>query len=208
MLNSKTNRIVLIVSAFFVIALVLYALLRDTADLATFNEAKTMLESGQVEKVTATEDYVYLQTPHGKFKIATSETTPELFVNHKVKVGSGSNVIVVLLILVLLLGIGSILFRYRLKRDESSKPVQQVSAASPDMSNPGIVTPVKSDVTFADIGGISDVKEELEPWRRRLMCLFITRAVPLLCISMSVWVQSGCMNFSVQQNRTRLRSFL
>ena len=82
--------------------------------------------------------------------------------NHKVKVGSGSNVIVVLLILVLLLGIGSILFRYRLKRDESSKPVQQVSAASPDMSNPGIVTPVKSDVTFADIGGISDVKEELE----------------------------------------------
>jgi ATP-dependent metalloprotease FtsH len=162
MLNSKTNRIILIVSAFFVIALVMYALLRDTADLATFNEVKTMLESKQVEKVTATEDYIYLQTPHGKFKIATSETTPALFVNHKVKVGSGSSVIIVLLVLVLLLGIGSMLFRYRLKRDETSNTAQQVSAASPDMSDSGVVMPVKSDVTFADIGGISDVKEELE----------------------------------------------
>jgi len=50
MLESKTNRVVLYVSAFLVVVLVLFALLRDNADPITLKEATKILVKPQRQK--------------------------------------------------------------------------------------------------------------------------------------------------------------
>ena len=50
MLNSKTNRIALYVSAFVVIALILFAIFRDNADSITLGQANTILDNRSVKK--------------------------------------------------------------------------------------------------------------------------------------------------------------
>ena len=52
MLNSKTNRTILIISAFVLIALVLFAALRDDADKITLGNAQKILNNGIVKDVT------------------------------------------------------------------------------------------------------------------------------------------------------------
>jgi len=168
--SSKTNRIALVISAFLVIVLILFALLRDRADAITLREAQKLLNSHQVSKVIATKEYVYLKTKENNlYKIASSQVTPRMFVDYKVEIGSKNNILIYLLTFIVLLGLGSLLVKFLQKRGvlsdvsfkKLSKDSADTTATNPlDLSSP--ITPLKSDVTFEDIGGISDVKMELE----------------------------------------------
>ena len=168
--SSKTNRIALVISAFLVIVLILFALLRDRADAITLREAQKLLNSHQVSKVIATKEYIYLKTKENNlYKIASSQVTPRMFVDYKVEIGSKNNILIYLLTFIVLLGLGSLLVKFLQKRGvlsdvsfkKLSKDSADTTATNPlDLSSP--ITPLKSDVTFEDIGGISDVKMELE----------------------------------------------
>ena len=164
--TSKTNRIALIVSAFIIIALVLFALLRDNADAITLNQANSLLQSKSVKKVIVTKEYVYLKTDNGYYKIASSQVTPRMFVDYKVEVGNESNIIIYILFLVLFLGFGSLLVKFLQNRgllgNLNLKSVQSTSAAASSQELNSPIEAIKSDVSFDDIGGISDVKIELE----------------------------------------------
>ncbi|MDH4943810.1 AAA family ATPase [Sulfurimonas sp. C5] len=163
MLNSKKNRIALIGSAFFIIILVLFAILRDNADSITLAQASAMLHDRDVKKVVATEEYVYLKTDNGYFKIASSQVTPQMFTDYKVEVGGDSNILVYILLLVLFLGLGSILLRFLQKRDGlqiTKNGISRDVSTKPEISAP--IEAIKTDVSFDDIGGISDVKLEIE----------------------------------------------
>jgi len=163
MLNSKTNRITLLVSAFFVIALILFAVFRDNASSITLREAQNILENKSVEKIVATKEYIYLKTAKDFYKIASSQVTPKMFVDYKVEVGSDANYIVYALYLVFILGFGSLGFKWLEKRNfQFSRPnaARPTSNLNTDVSAP--IEAIKSDVTFSDIGGIADVKMELE----------------------------------------------
>ena len=165
--TSKINRIILVVSAFLIVALVLFAALRDNADAITLSEARTLLNHREVNKVIVTKEYVYLKTDKGYYKIASSQVTPKMFVDYKVEVGGESNnIIIYILFLVLFLGIGSLVFKFLQKRgffhriEYTNAQNGSASAASFAINSP--IEAIKSDVSFDDIGGISDVKIELE----------------------------------------------
>jgi len=166
MLNFKTNRIVLYVSAFFVVALVLFAVLRDNADQITLRGATEILDNHTVKEVIVTKEYVYLKTDNDFYKIASSQVTPKMFFDYKVEVKSDSNIVIYLLIGVLFLGLGTLILRWWQKQDKNFQEGgglftnRSTSTPSTDLSAP--VEAIKSDVTFSDIGGISDVKIELE----------------------------------------------
>ena len=163
MLNSKTNRIALIVSAFIVISLVLFAILRDNADKITLSDANKILNNHMVKDITVTKEYVYLKTDENCYKIASSQVTPQMFTDYKVEVESGSNAIVYILVIILILGFGTLGLRWWQKREDSpfnSSSLMQGSSSSLESS--GVIEAIKSDVTFDDIGGIADVKIELE----------------------------------------------
>nr|WP_321265481.1 ATP-dependent metallopeptidase FtsH/Yme1/Tma family protein [uncultured Sulfurimonas sp.] len=160
--NSKINRILLYASAFVIIALVLFAILRDNASEITLRDAQKILENQMVKNVTATKDYVYLKTENEFYKIASSQVTPKMFVDYKVEVDSGSNVIVYILFGVLFLGIGTLILRWWQKRLPLYEGGGVQSASKVDLVQNNPVEAIKSDVKFSDIGGISDVKIELE----------------------------------------------
>jgi len=166
MLNSKTNRIALYVSAFVIIALILFAILRDNADSITLNDAKKILDNHTVEKVIASKDYVYLRTSKDSYKIASSQVNPKMFIDYKVEVQSASNVVVYILFAVLFLGVGTLALRWWQKQEQSGSfdigVMGTKSNASADLSSSSPIKPMTSDVSFSDIGGISDVKMELE----------------------------------------------
>ncbi len=163
MLSSKNNRVALYISAFFVFALVLFAILRDNSEDITLSEATSLLHGNEVVKVIATKKHMYLKTNNEMYKIASSQVTPRMFINHKVEVDSGSNVVVYILIFIILAGIGSLLFRWFQKRDDTFfTSTSKATNASPNSELSAKIEPITSDVTFSDIGGISDVKMELE----------------------------------------------
>ena len=167
MLESKTNRIALFVSAFIIIALVLFAILRDNSQAISLAQATELLQSKSVKKVVVTKKYVFLKTDTGYYKIPSSQVTPKMFINYKVEVGSEASVLLYILFIVLFLGLGSLLFRYLQKRnfkliDRVDTEQKGTSSESPLPAGTSVVEAIKSDVSFADIGGINDVKVELE----------------------------------------------
>ena len=167
MLESKTNRIAIYISAFVVIALVLFAILRDNSQAISLSQANTLLQDGSVKKVVVTKKYVFLKTDNGYYKIPSSQVTPKMFINHKVEVGTEANTLIYILLFVLFLGLGSLGFRFLQKKNlkifnnlsSQNSPTNSSSFAEGDSS---VVEAIKSDVSFDDIGGISDVKIELE----------------------------------------------
>jgi len=165
MLTSKTNRIALVLSAFIIIALVLFAALRDNADAITLHQAKALLHNKEVKKVIVTKEYVYLKTAKGYYKIASSQVTPKMFVDYKVEVGNESNnILIYILSLVLILGLGSLFLKFLFSKGFFQRveySTSQNNGANATMVNSPIEA-IKSDVSFDDIGGISDVKIELE----------------------------------------------
>ena len=165
MLNSKTNRIALYISATIIILLVLFALLRDNADPITLREASTMLQEKSVEKVIVSKEYVYLKTKHGVFKIASSQVSPKMFIDQKVEVGGESNLVIYILFSILFLGFFSLILRWWQKQEGftlSNKLISKESSSDARASETSVIEATKSDVSFDDIGGISDVKIELE----------------------------------------------
>ncbi len=160
--SSNTNRILLYVSAFFIIALILFALLRDNASEITLSDAKKILDNRTVAEVTVTKDFVFLKTDDNFYKIASSQVAPKMFIDYKVKVDTGANILIYFLFGVLFLGIGTLILRWWQKREplvEGGGVRQSVKSDSHDSSP---IEAIKSDVKFSDIGGISDVKMELE----------------------------------------------
>jgi len=163
--TSKSNRIALVFSAFIIVVLVLFAILRDNANSITLSQASTMLQEKSVIKVVVSKKYVYLETKNGYFKIPSSQVTPKMFTDYKVEVESDSNIIVFILFGVLILGIGSLIFRYWQKKEGitfTSSGMQKDFSATATSESSCVIEATKSDVSFEDIGGISDVKIELE----------------------------------------------
>ena len=163
MLSSKTNKIALYASAFVVVALVLFAILRDNATHISLREADGILSGNEIESIVATKQYIYIKTSEDVYKIASSQVTPAMFRDHYVEVGGSANVVVYVLFFIILLGIGSLFFRWWQKRNGFSEHTTLKNATADVLADlTSSVKATKSDVSFSDIGGISDVKMELE----------------------------------------------
>lgn len=163
MLNSKTNRIAIYVSAFFLIALVLFAILRDTSDSITLNDATMILENHQVKSVAITKEYIYLKTDDKLYKIAASQLSPMMLREYEVQVRSTTSILLYIVAFVLFLGLFSLFIKFRQGNLSITSLRENASSrATLDTTVYEKIAPIKSDVSFDDIGGISDVKIELE----------------------------------------------
>ncbi|MDX1295769.1 MAG: AAA family ATPase [Sulfurimonadaceae bacterium] len=162
MWNSRQNRIVLYASAFILIGLFIYAFSRDTSTLVSLDKATHLVETNQVQKVLVSEEYIYLKTSGNTFKVAASQLDPKLIAGYPVKAATGSNALTLLLTLFIVFVIGALTFWLWLKRDRLTATSTTTTSGSAQGVPMQKVAPVKSDVTFSDIGGISDVKVELE----------------------------------------------
>ena len=163
MLDSKQNRIILIVSASVIFILVAFALLRDTSKPASLQKVAELVKAKQIETIVENSETYYLQTAHGLYSIPVSQVSPRLLKNYSIEIEKDRSYLLIIVFVILVLGLLSYGFRYWMKQrdhdDSSATPFGISSATSSEGEG---VTPVASDVTFDDIGGIADVKQELQ----------------------------------------------
>jgi len=164
MFNSKQNRIILFVSAGIILTLVAFALLRDTSQVASLNKVAQLVKAKKIQSIVQSEATYYIHTSDVLYSIPVSQVSPRLLKNYSIEVDSDSSFLITIVLVLMALGGLSYGVRYWMKMEiggsESTLPF--ASATSPSSSEGEGVTPVESDVTFDDIGGISDVKQELQ----------------------------------------------
>ena len=161
--NFNRNQLILLASGGIILALLLYALLRDSTNVVSLDEAKEIIVSNQVEKAVIDTQYLYLSTTDkGVVKIPVSNLPVELTAHLKIEAKNGNGWLWFLAILAL---IGAAVWWVMKNRrfeifSQGEKGVSTAVNSEPLLQSTPI--PVKSNVRFSDIGGIGDVKEELE----------------------------------------------
>ena len=163
MLTSKTNKVVLSLSAIIIILLILFAIFRDNTKLTSLANVHKLVDNKKIEKVIISKDFTYLRTKEHIYKIASSQVSPELFKNYRVEIDENSNLIIYILCFVVLVSITSYFVRrWQKKKTISKEPQKAQNLLSEEANLNSPIQSIKSDVKFSDIGGISDVKVELE----------------------------------------------
>ncbi len=160
MLDSKMNRWVLYFSAGILLGLFLFAVLRDKSEPITLTKTNELIEKGLVKRAVLADEKVYLVTDEGTFRIPTVLIDKQNLSKVPVETGSGSYAVQILMVLTIALIIGGVVYRFSLKEPQKDTVAQSGSSVSSGLSEP--ISPSHSDIRFKDVGGIADVKEELE----------------------------------------------
>ncbi|MCL4432171.1 MAG: AAA family ATPase [Epsilonproteobacteria bacterium] len=163
--NFNRNQLILLVSGGIILILLVYALLRDTTDTVSLAEASHLIGAGTVDHAVIDGEYVYLSTrDYGVVKIQSAQLSQELVSQLKIEDKKSYGWIVFILIVGGIIGALGWVYkgRFTFGSLQLNEEVVAVKAHEPESVSNASVIPVKSNVRFSDIGGISDVKEELE----------------------------------------------
>ena len=162
LLNSKKNVTIIVTLLLILLALLSFGILRDSDKLITHNKANTLYTNGDIEKLILDGNYIHIKTPTQSYKIykdAINKTA--FFTKYPVEVKEESTYLYDIFSLLIL--IGAFFFLFRFMKQSRLQQLTQIRAAK--VNNTEIYEPVealKSNITFSDVAGIKDVKEELE----------------------------------------------
>jgi len=154
------NRWVLYFSAGVLLGLFLFAVLRDNSVPITLDKSMQLLEAGQVERAVLADEKIYLITSDETYRIPTVLIDKAMLSRVPVETGSGNHAVQILMFLTIILIVGGVVYRLGFVAKENKSQFQPSSSAPTSLSEP--IAPSHSDITFKDVGGISDVKVELE----------------------------------------------
>lgn len=161
-LNGKNIKIIISLLVVFV-GLLAFGILRDSDQLITHKQANSLYSQDKIQKVIVDGEYIRLRTADNSYKIykdAINKTA--FFTKYPVEVTSDSSYIYDILSLLIILGAFGLLYRFiKQSKLQQLRQIRSVNRAdNADSSDP--VQALSSNVTFADVAGIRDVKEELE----------------------------------------------
>ncbi len=161
-LNTKNIKIIMGLTL-VLLGLLFFAFIRDTDTLITHKQANALYSENKIEKIIIDGNYIRLKTPQNSYKIYKDAINKAAFFEkypvEVVKDYSGFYDFFSLLIVCV-----AFIFLFRLiqqNRLQQLKQIRSVSKAEESV----YLTPVQaitSKVTFNDVAGIKDVKEELE----------------------------------------------
>lgn len=161
-LNIKNTKIIFILLV-LLITLLSFGILRDTDTLITHTHANKLYSSNKIEKIVVDGEYIRLKTKTESYKIYKNAiNTDAFFAKYLVEVNEDNSYIYDILSLVILLGAFG--FMFSLIRQNKLQQLKQIRTAS-KVNNNSDTEPIQaltSNVTFNDVAGIKDVKEELE----------------------------------------------
>ncbi len=161
LLNGKNITIIAFLLVLF-IALLAFSILRDSDEIITHKEANTLFTQNKIKKIILDGEYIHLKTADNSYKIykdAINKTS--FFTKYPVEVREDSSYMYDILSLIILLAAFG--FLYRFIKQSKLQQLRQIRALR--VENEEVYEPVqalRSNVTFADVAGIKDVKEELE----------------------------------------------
>jgi len=160
--NVKNVKIIVGLLAIFLL-LLSFALFRDSAIIINHKQANALYSENSIKKLVIDGDYVRLLTTKGEYKIykdAINKTA--FFTKYPVEVlGDDAYIYDILSLLLIVFSFG---FLYRLMQQNRLQQLRQIKLASKSEENLNTtqIEAITSTVTFDDVAGIKDVKEELE----------------------------------------------
>jgi cell division protease FtsH len=163
MWSSKQNRIIIFASAFILLSLFVYAFTRDHSETISLHQLQQLISDDAVKKVIMTPEYLYIRSGSESYRIATQQVNPQLIAAFPIEVAASTSPVTLLLIVLLLFAAaGGAYAFWKLRRtpEGESAPKPTGTHGAPERTQS--IAPVKSNVSFKDIGGIGDVKMELD----------------------------------------------
>ena len=145
------------------VLLLSFGSLRDNDTLITHEQANLLYSQDKIEKLILDGEYIRLQTKEGSYKIYKEAINKSAFFEkYPVEVKEDNSYIYDLISLLIIIAAFGFLFRFmKQSRLQQLKQLRSASKVSEDsQSDP--VQALTSNVTFDDVAGIKDVKEELE----------------------------------------------
>jgi len=164
-LTSSKNLRISIISVSLLVILVLYALLRDNAQLIGKDKALELLHKNTPIAIYVDEPYIYLHSSSFKYKVASNAIDKDtLFANNRVIEYATDKSMVCEMLFFLLLSFFLVFSFLRNRVPQKAQHSSEQKAPTQDKFNPfhHDITPLSSRTKFTQIAGIKDVKEELE----------------------------------------------
>ena len=164
----KSQKLMLAIMALSIfVVLLAFGYLRDSAKIIDLPTYHALLESGSIKKAKVEDNEVWLYGLNNEFVIIKDGINIEqLLKKVPIEVKKPNPIFEDLIILGILGSLLFTLFFYaRKKRVEDAKKEQdnhQKAYANYDPFMSSIIRPVRTQVSFRDVAGIKDVKEELE----------------------------------------------
>ena len=160
---NRSNIKIIVILLTVLLVLLTFATLRDTDTLITHDQANALYTENKIQKVIIDGDFIRLKTDTITYKIykdAVNKTA--FFTKYPVEVRKDNSYLYDLLSLLII--IAAFGFLYRLMKQNRLQQLKHIRAASKTDDAPANepVQALTSNVTFADVAGIKDVKEELE----------------------------------------------
>ena len=167
MRNFRKKLIILLVSSLLFLTLAAAFVLKlKTPSLIDYTTYETMLKNSLIDRATIGERYVYLKSGGQEFAIPKDVVDiPELYKKVPVQLQEDYTLWYdIFSLAILAVFAGFIIYYIRRNRQEPIPIQHQIQIAPAQMQDEFSenITPQVSDVTFEDVAGIDEVKEELE----------------------------------------------
>jgi len=147
------------------IVLLLYSALRDRSRVITLKEADTLIKKDIVEQVLQDQSYFYFYTKDRAYKISKNAVDNN-FLYRKYKVAmrfDRSTIYYSFLVFIIFAALLYLIWLHRSKREEYNEaPLAKKAYQKDEEIQKPTINAIESNITFKDIAGISEAKEELE----------------------------------------------
>jgi ATP-dependent Zn protease len=162
--TSLKNRIIIAVSALLVVALLAVAAFRDRSRTIDGRTAQNLIEHGIVTDAVVEGPYLYFQSGGERYKVPTGAVDMrKVYENTAVTIKEPNPYVAdIVTILVLALLVAYLLRLARKNREAREQQLSEQIQLASELQKPADIRPIISDVTFSDVAGIDEVREELE----------------------------------------------
>lgn len=159
---NKKNLKIIIVLLTLLLVLLLYSLLRQSGTLISHKQANALFTQEKIEKLVIDNDMVYIVTKEGNYKIYKEAINQNaFFTKYPVEVKKDHKALYdILTLLILIAAMGYLFFFLQKSRLQQIRQVKTLKAKEQEGTES--IEAITSKVTFKDVAGIKDVKEELE----------------------------------------------
>jgi len=162
-INKKNIKIILLLLSVF-LGLLFFIFFRDTDKLITHTQANTLYSNNQIQKVILDGEYIRLKTKTKTYKIYKEAINTDTFYSkYLVEVNEDSSYLYNILTLLIILA--AFVFMYILipqNRLQHKKQIRSFSKEDNSTDENSTIQALTSNVTFDNVAGIKEVKEELE----------------------------------------------
>jgi len=161
---TKKNRIILIVSALLVAVVLTVAFLRDRSKTIDAKTAENLIRSSLVTQAVIKGPYLYFKSGGELYKVPKDAVDlKEVYNSTAVTIKEPNPYIADAITVIVLILLVLYLLRWAKKnRDIKEQQLNEQIQLASELQKPADIQPIISNITFHDVAGIDEVKEELE----------------------------------------------